>query len=238
MVTANLSEAEIQVLASIYKADTEYAPTDIASLDADGERYWLFKENWSGAYPGLQSKGLIQGDDTGFQLTENGRPLGERYFAEQPDMYWYYYQKFYSAARKSAAHSKLCIRVFGEDLTQEGMTDMPALNYLVDLLELKAGDHVVDLGCGAGVIAEYISDKTGAKITGLDYSKPAIIEAQARTKGKRSKLSFTTGDINALDLPEQSFDAIISIDTLYWVADMVETVRHLAKLLRVRPESL
>ena len=54
-------------------------------------------------------------------------------------MYWYYYQRFYPAARASSAHSKLCERVFGEDLTQEGMCDMPALHHLLQLLRVEIG---------------------------------------------------------------------------------------------------
>ncbi len=147
-------------------------------------------------------------------------------------MYWYYYQKFYPAARASSAHSLLCERVFGLDLTQEGQTDMPALHHLLQLLSINEGDNVLDLGCGAGVIAEYVADKTGAFVTGLDYSEPAIAEAKERTKGKSSQLTFVTGDMNALDLPERSFDAIISLDTLYWVADLTDTMAQVTKLLK------
>lgn len=227
-----LSEAEIQVLASIHKAESSNAPTDKAALEQGGERYWLFQEDWTDAFPSLLKKGLIEGDDGSYQLTESGRPLGVQYYAERPDMYWYYYQKFYPAARASAAHSRLCERVFGLDLTQEGMTDMPALHHLLQLLSVKEGDHVLDLGCGAGVIAGFVSDKTGARVTGLDYAAPAVAEAQERTNDKQSHLTFINGDINALDLPEQSFDTVISLDTLYWVADLTNTMAQVAKLLR------
>jgi phosphoethanolamine N-methyltransferase len=99
-------------------------------------------------------------------------------------MYWYYYRKFCPAARASKAHSKLCQRVFGEDLCQEGQTDMAALEHMLALLGLTKGERVLDLGCGAGVIAEYISDKTGALVTGIDYAASAISEAVERTASK------------------------------------------------------
>lgn len=227
-----LSEAEIQVLASLHKAEDEDTTTDKSALEKDGQRYWLFQEDWTDAFPSLLAKGLIEGDDGGYHLSESGRPLGAQYYAERPDMYWYYYQKFYPAARASAAHSRLCERVFGLDLTQEGMTDMPALHHLLQLLAIKAEDHVLDLGCGAGVIAEYVSEKTGARVTGLDYAAPAIAEAQERTNDKRSRLTFVNGDLNALNLPEQTFDRVISLDTLYWVVDLTDTMAQVAKLLR------
>jgi ubiquinone/menaquinone biosynthesis C-methylase UbiE len=228
----NLSEAEIQVLASVQAAELDAAPTDKATLEKGGERYWIFLEDWSEAFPGLIAKGLIDGDEAGYRLTEAGRPLGYAYNRERPDKYWYYYQRFYPAAYASATHSRLCERVFGKDLCQEGMVDMADLEDLLARLDLKPGDHVLDLGCGAGIIAEYISDQTGARVTGLDYAAPAVAVASERTADKRSRLTFVTGDLNALDLPEQSFDAAISLDTLYWVADLADTLSQVVRLIK------
>lgn len=232
MSQSTLTEAEIQVLASIRMAEQESEPTDRSTLVKGGERYWMFQEDWTEAFPTLLEKGLIEGDETGYRLTESGNPIGAKYYAERPDMYWYYYQKFYPAARASAAHSKLCERAFGIDLTQEGMTDMSGLHHLLQLLEPKQDQHLLDLGCGAGFIAEYIADKTGAKVTGLDYAEPAIAEAKERTRNKQDRLSFVGGDMNALDLPQRSFDSVVSIDTLYWVEDLTKTMAQVTKLLK------
>ena len=228
----NLSEAERQVLATLRGAELDAKSTGRADLEKRGERYWIFLEDWSDAFSGLAGKGLIGGGEGGYRLTDAGCPLGDAYHRERPDMYWYYYQRFYPAAHASAAHSRLCERVFGEDLCQEGMTDMAALKDLLGLLDLRPGDHLLDLGCGAGVIAEYISDRTGAKVTGLDYAASAIAEATQRTADKRDRLTFLQGDMNALELPAQSFDAAISLDTLYWVADLADTLSQVARTIK------
>jgi len=227
-----LSESEIQVLASLQKANIEAGRTDRSSLEADAARFWIFLEDWSEAYPSLGAKGLIAGNDDGYRLTEAGRPLAQQYHRQRPDMYWYYYQKFYQAARASAAHSELCRRVFGEDLCQEGQTDMASLNDLLDILDLKPDEHVLDLGSGAGVIAEHISDRMGVSVTGIDYAAAAIAEATERTADKRSRLTFMQGDMNALDLPARSLDAVIALDTLYWVASLDDTLSKLVAALR------
>ena len=138
-----LEEAEGQLLASIIEAERKDFATDRKSLDASGERYWIYKEDWSDAYESLISKELIVAiDHKGYSLTEEGRPLAEAFYAERPDLYWYYYQIFYSAAQNSQAHTKLCERVFGRDLTQEGMTDMASLHHLLQLLDLRADQRV------------------------------------------------------------------------------------------------
>ena len=41
-----------------------------------------------------------------------------------------------------------------------------------------------------------------------------------------------TGDMNALDLPAQSFDAVISLDTLYWAADLADTLSQVVRAIK------
>ena len=227
-----LNEAEIQVLASLAKAVIEGTSTDTKSLEADGSRFSIFLEDWSDAYESLAAKGLVGSGRDGLHLSETGRPLAQAYHRERPDMYWYHYQRYYPAAWASETHTRFCERVFGRDLCQEGQTDMASLEQLIEHLDLKSGDDMLDLGCGAGIIAEYISDKTGASATGLDYASSAIAEAAQRTEKKRSRLIFLQGDMNALQLTDRSFDAVISLDTLYWVADLEDTLSKVARALR------
>jgi ubiquinone/menaquinone biosynthesis C-methylase UbiE len=228
----DLSEGEIQLLAVLHGAAGKDEPTDRAALEKRGECYWIYLEDWSEAFSSLADKGLIDGTAQGYRLSETGRPLAEAYHRERPDMYWYHYQRLYPAAHASAAHSRFCERVYGEDLCQEGQADMAALADLLQRLDLKAGNHVLDLGCGSGILAEYISDQTGARVTGLDYAASAIDEARKRTAGKNSRLTFLQADMNALELPSQSFDAAISIDTLYWVADIADTLSQVVRALK------
>ncbi len=191
-----LTEAEIQILASIAVLKADGRTTGQKDVEKRGEAYWTYKEDWSGAFDTLIAKGLIDTDEAGLILTEMGRPLAEKFHDERPDLYWYQYQKFYIAAHASDAHSELCKRVFGMDLCQDGQTDMPSLMRLLELLNLRPGDEVLDLGCGAGVIAEFVSDEIGAVVTGLDYSQSAIDAANLRTLEKRNRISFTSGKVS------------------------------------------
>lgn len=212
-------------------AEVEGLPSDRASLEEKGERFWIFVEDWSNSYSALAAKDLIDGDAAGFGLTDAGRPIAETYHRERPDHYWYYYQRFYPAALASRAHSQLCQRVFGQDLCQEGQMDMPALSDLLERLDLKEGNRVLDLGCGAGVISEYISDVTGSKVTGIDYAASAVAAATGRTRDKRARLQFIKGDLNSLQLEPESYDAAILIDSIYWAADMTDTVTSIIEAL-------
>jgi ubiquinone/menaquinone biosynthesis C-methylase UbiE len=225
-------EADIQVLASIRRAEVEGESADRATLEAGADRYWKYLEDWSDSWQRLLDGGLIQGVESGYSLTDSGRPLAEQYFAERPDHFWYYYQQYYPAAQASAAHSQLCERVFGKDLTQDGQADMASVNDLISYLGIGEGDKVLDLGCGAGGISEYISDATGAHVTGLDYAATAVETAAKRTDDKGDRLTFVQGDMNSLDFADRSFDHVVSIDTIYWVADIDEALAAISRLVK------
>ena len=131
-----------------------------------------------------------------------------------------------------ATHSRLCERVFGKDLCQEGMVDMTALEELITKLNINSSHHVLDLGCGVGVISEYIADITGCQVTGLDYSESSIVLAKQRTADKAERLNFIWGDMNELSLTNNSFDMVISLDTLYWVDDLETMLGRVIKSIK------
>ena len=228
----NLSESEIQVLASIEEALSNGITASRDMLEARSDRYWIFKEDWTNAFTGLVDKNLVSGNDDGYELTDIGRPLAVEYYAQRPDLYWYYYQKFYDLAESSRAHSRFCEIVFGEDRTQEGQTDMECFDDLLGRLQLQPDHHLLDLGCGAGGLSEYVFDKFGASVTGIDYSASAVRAASDRTSGKREKLGFLQADLNALDLPSNTYDAAISIDSVYWVSDMDKTISSIVETIK------
>ena len=110
--------------------------------------------------------------------------------------------------------------------------DMDSLCDLLERLDPKPGQRVLDLGCGAGGISEYISDQTNSHVTGLDYSKAAITVANSRTENKRAQLNFIEADLNRLGLKPHSYDAAVSIDSIYWVNDTVDALKRIIKTLK------
>lgn len=143
-----------------------------------------------------------------------------------------FYETFYQTVVHSAVHATFCTRCFGRNLGQHGFADMAQVDAILQTINLRPGMQALDLGCGNGLMAEYMADATGAHFTGLDYIPPAIDQAQARTLAKRAQLDFVVGDINALDLPAQTFDAIIAIDSMYFSNDYVATIGQLCQALR------
>ena len=142
-----------------------------------------------------------------------------------------FYTRFYQAVASSAANAEYCARVYGRNLCQHGFADLDHLDHLIRVSEISAGTRVLDLGCGNGMISEYIADQTGAHVTGIDFIERAIHDAQVRTAGKRERLVFRVMDMSRLDFPPASFDVVIAIDTLYFT-DIGETLRPIIPMLR------
>jgi cyclopropane fatty-acyl-phospholipid synthase-like methyltransferase len=122
--------------------------------------------------------------------------------------------------------------VYGKDLGQHGFADMEQLEMLLQVTQLRRGQCALDLGCGDGRIAEYLSDRSGAHFTGLDYIPQAIEQARQRTAAKAERLDFIVGDINHLDLPPATFDLILSADTIYFSEDYAATLAALKTALK------
>jgi SAM-dependent methyltransferase len=144
-----------------------------------------------------------------------------------------WYTKYFKATLTSKVYGVFCERVFGANYAQHGFSDMTQLVSLLAFLNLRPGDRVLDLGCGNGAMAEYIYTQTGAYVTGIDYIPEAIRQARSRTRGKDMRLVFRVMDIGKLDFMPGSFDALISIDTLYF-ANLHETIRQMGVILNVK----
>jgi SAM-dependent methyltransferase len=231
----SFSEAEIQALIAVLELTREDKPTDPKNL-AEVTYFRKYREDWSDALVHLVARGFLAQQGAPYALTERGTKAAERLRAERPPIY-YWYTEFYEATRTSAAYARFCERVFGRNFSQHGFSDMAQVDAMLDVLALGPGDRVLDLGCGNGAMAEYIAELSGAHVTGIDYIPEAIRQARERAEANPSRLAFYIGDIgHLLDAESRfpfrphSFDALISIDTLYFT-DLPDTVRQMRALL-------
>jgi cyclopropane fatty-acyl-phospholipid synthase-like methyltransferase len=142
-----------------------------------------------------------------------------------------FYTRYYQAARNSPTYATFCQRVFDLNCAQHGFADMSQVKSLLAFLNLRPGDQVLELGCGNGGMAAYIAEKSGAYLTGIDLVPEAIRQAKKRTRGREKYLAFKVMDIATLDFPPESFDALISIDTLYFT-ETNPTIHAMKQILR------
>ena len=90
-------------------------------------------------------------------------------------------------------------------------------------LELPANAHVLEIGCGTGVVARALAHKKGTDVhvTGIDHS-PAFVETArqlAVQEGLADRLAFEVGDAHALKFEPECFDALIAHTLISHVSD-------------------
>lgn len=84
-------------------------------------------------------------------------------------------------------------------------------NKAMEICGLPKGAKVLDIGCGDGTVAEYLQDKYGYEVTGIDLNLAKISEGKERNKD----LDLRMGDGEFLDdFPSYSFDMVMMECTL------------------------
>jgi ubiquinone/menaquinone biosynthesis C-methylase UbiE len=233
-----LSEAETQALIVLIELEDpiqtennnfyQFYPE---SVEAAATYFRGLRLDWDEAFAKLCRAGLAEKRASFYGLTREGIQTARQVRADRPPIY-YWYREFFLAASRSQAYAEFCERLYGKNLCQAGFSDMRQIDDMVGLLKLAPGSLVLDVGCGNGMLAEYISDTTGAKVYGMDYCPDAIEIAQIGTLSKRDRLVYQVGNLDHLDYPDHFFDAIISVDSLYMPNHLDETLQKMILLLQ------
>jgi SAM-dependent methyltransferase len=233
----NLTEAETQLLIALIECvDPIETPNNNfykfypTSMEEAATYFKGSQVDWASAYPLLEQKDWIRSQSGQWSLTDEGLVVARQIRLAHPPIY-YWYREFYSLTATSQVYARFCEKLYGKNLGQANFSDMEQIHKLTEIISLKPDSQALDLGCGAGYLAEYLSDTTGASFWGVDYSPEAIQRALARTEGKRSRLNFTIGNLDSLDFPNQSFETILSVDTLYMPNDLDRTLERILDLL-------
>jgi trans-aconitate methyltransferase len=98
---------------------------------------------------------------------------------------------------------------------------------LVDTLDPKPGEIIIDLGCGTGELTYQIAQR-GATVIGID-SDPNMIH---RATQQFPDIEFRLADAASFELPQLLVDAVFSNAALHWVSNAESCVQRIATSLR------
>src|SRR5215813_7021628 len=109
-----------------------------------------------------------------------------------------------------------------------------ATDELAALLQPKASDHLLDIGCGIGGPARWIAAKYGCRVTGVDLT-PEFCEAARELNslcGLADRVKILHGSALSLPLPDNSFDRAYSHAALMNISDKRGVFREAFRVLR------
>src|SRR5437763_15475087 len=99
---------------------------------------------------------------------------------------------------------------------------------LVDALAPQPGEELLDVGCGAGNVAE-LAAGAGAHVTGIDLSPRLIDVAKERADAGGFHIHYSVGDAEKLDVPDASFDVVASCFGMIFAPDHAAAAGELAR---------
>src|SRR6516164_1236927 len=96
-----------------------------------------------------------------------------------------------------------------------------ATEELAALLQPKASDHLLDIGCGIGGPARWIAAKYGCRVTGVDLTPEFCVAARElnAATGLADRVTILHALALALPVPADSFDHAYSHSALMNISD-------------------
>jgi ubiquinone/menaquinone biosynthesis C-methylase UbiE len=105
----------------------------------------------------------------------------------------------------------------------------------LELMKLKPGQRVLDLGCGAGWASRLLAQRGGGgehpgQVVGLDVSDEMIRRARAAST-QLDNLLFVVGSAQQIPWQEDYFDKVLSVESFYYYGDQGGALDELRRVM-------
>lgn len=104
---------------------------------------------------------------------------------------------------------------------------LPTYEEVLRRIEVSAGDHVLDIGCGSGVFLELAAGH-GACAAGIDASGALVQIARSRVPDADIRI----GEMEQLPWADGSFDLVAGFNSFFFATDMVEALREAGRVAK------
>lgn len=102
-------------------------------------------------------------------------------------------------------------------------------------IDIKSGDHVLDVGCGGGKTVGKLCEKVGGgKVYGVDYSELCIKKAEKLNHKNVicGKAKLKKASVSALPFESDKFDFVTAVETYYFWPDKLNDLKEIARVLK------
>jgi ubiquinone/menaquinone biosynthesis C-methylase UbiE len=109
----------------------------------------------------------------------------------------------------------------------------PVADILIDRAQAKAGERIVDVGCGSGAIAIALAQEAGPSghVLGIDISAP-MLESARQIAPASLPVDFVLADATVYPFDPASFDLLVSRFGVMFFAEPVRSFANLRRALK------
>lgn len=108
-----------------------------------------------------------------------------------------------------------------------GRYSEPLADRFVELVGVRAGQRVLDVGCGPGVLTARLVERCGTDdVAAVDPSAPFVDAARARLPG----VDVRRATAESLPFPDDSFDQCLAQLVVHFMADPVAGLREMGRV--------
>ena len=109
----------------------------------------------------------------------------------------------------------------------------PGAQALCDLAGIGAGDRVLDLGCGTGIVARTAAARVGAdgRVVAVDVNPAMLEHARGVAAAEGVSVEWHEADASAIPAADASFDAALAQQVLQFLDDPAGALAEMARVL-------
>jgi ubiquinone/menaquinone biosynthesis C-methylase UbiE len=100
--------------------------------------------------------------------------------------------------------------------------------WVIELLEVKSNETVLEVGFGPGVAIKRLSEVAG-HVTGIDQSREMITQAQARNANaiKSGRVELRHGSVSSLPFADNTFHKAMAVNSMQIWPDAIDGLREM-----------
>jgi SAM-dependent methyltransferase len=104
---------------------------------------------------------------------------------------------------------------------------------LLDLVELRAGERVLDVACGTGVVSRLAARRVAPRgsVTGIDLNEGMLSVAGRLPLPPGLTIEWRQGSALALPFPDQAFDVVVCQHGLMFFPDRLKALGEMRRVL-------
>jgi SAM-dependent methyltransferase len=109
----------------------------------------------------------------------------------------------------------------------------PLADDLIDVAALHAGERVLDVGCGTGVVTRLAAERVGpdGAVAGLDVN-PGMLAVARSVTPPDLQIEWHQASAESMPLPDGAFDVVLCQISLQFVPDRPQALREMHRVLK------